>query len=233
MSISNICVSIIMSVRNSENSLSAAIESILSQNFINFEFLILDDNSEDQSFEIINSYSSKDNRIKVYRNNQNLGLTRSLNYLISESNGKYIARQDADDISLKERLNFQYSFLEETKFVGCSTRAFILNSNRKIPKKSNYLPIKLVTKFKNPIVHGTLMIEKKFLNLLGNYNEKFYYAQDYKLIDSLLKAGLKFKRLNSTLYILNMKNNISTNFKDEQNYYARCVRRNIEPNFTI
>jgi len=231
MTISNISVSIIMSVYNGESSLKSAIESVLHQSLTDFEFLIVDDNSEDNSFDIISSYADKDPRVKVFRNNENLGLTKSLNFLILESKGKYIARQDADDTSLRDRLKVQYIFLERNNYIACSTRAFIQNKNRKIPRMSNYLPINFVALFKNPIIHGTLMIEKKSLNLLGNYNENFYYAQDYKLIDTLLKAGMKLKRLNSTLYVLNMENNISTNFKEEQDYFANCVRKNIIPSF--
>jgi len=231
MTISNISVSIIMSVYNGESSLKSAIESVLYQSLTDFEFLIIDDNSEDNSFDIMSSYADKDPRVKVFRNNENLGLTKSLNSLILESKGKYIARQDADDTSFRDRLKVQYIFLESNNYIACSTRALIQNKKRKIPRMSNYLPISLVASFKNPIIHGTLMIEKKSLNLLGNYNENFYYAQDYKLIDTLLKAGMKLKRLNSTLYVLNMENNISTNFKEEQDYFANCVRKNIIPSF--
>lgn len=231
MTMSNISVSIIMSVYNGESSLKSAIESVLYQSLTDFEFLIIDDNSEDNSFEIMSSYADKDPRVKVFRNNENLGLTKSLNSLILESKGKYIARQDADDTSFRDRLKVQYIFLESNNYIACSTRALIQNKKRKIPRMSNYLPISLVASFKNPIIHGTLMIEKKSLNLLGNYNENFYYAQDYKLIDTLLKAGMKLKRLNSTLYVLNMENNISTNFKEEQDYFANCVRKNIIPSF--
>ena len=73
------------------------------------------------------------------------------------------------------------------------------------------------------------MIEKKSLNNIGNYDENFYYAQDYKLITNLLEKHLKFKRINSALYILNMKNNISSNYAKEQKYFADCVRKKRNP----
>ena len=76
MTISNISVSIIMSVYNGESSLKSAIESVLHQSLTDFEFLIVDDNSEDNSFNIISSYANKDPRVKVFRNNENLGLTK-------------------------------------------------------------------------------------------------------------------------------------------------------------
>tara|TARA_B100001996_G_C18478354_1_gene522790 strand:- start:531 stop:788 length:258 start_codon:yes stop_codon:yes gene_type:complete len=84
-------------------------------------------------------------------------------------------------------------------------------------------------KFKNPFIHGTLLIKKKVLNDLGNYDEKFIYSQDYKLFFDFLNSGYKIKNLNKILYYLNMENNISTNFSSEQKYYADCVRKNISP----
>ena len=80
-------VSVLMSVYNGGKVLSNSIESILNQSFLNYEFLILDDASTDETFEIMNYYKKLDNRIKLYKNNLNLGLTKSLNYLLANSKG--------------------------------------------------------------------------------------------------------------------------------------------------
>lgn len=229
MSEQNNNVSVLMATFNDEANVADAIESILKQSYQKFEFLILDDKSTDNTYEIIKNYYSKDARIKIFQNKNNIGLTKSLNFLISKSKGKYIARQDADDSSMVNRLQMQYELLENSKYIGCSTRAIVKNTNIKIPGISSYLPMGLLVKVKNPIIHGTLMIEKKVLNFLGNYDENFYYAQDYKLIYNLLKNSFSFKRLNSALYSLNMENNISSNYQKEQNYFADCVRKNINP----
>ena len=93
-------VTVLMPVFNGEKYLAEAIESILNQTFKDFEFLIVDDGSEDRSAEIINSY--KDKRIKLLRNERNLGVSRSCNKGIKLAEGKYIARMDCDDISLPE-----------------------------------------------------------------------------------------------------------------------------------
>ena len=74
------------------------------------------------------------------------------------------------------------------------------------------------------------MIKKEVLQELGNYNENFYYSQDYKLFTDLLNRGYKIKHIKEPLYVLNMKDNISTNFKKEQDYYSKCVRKNKDPN---
>ena len=90
-------ISVIMSVYNGEKHIEDAIESILNQTFRNFEFIIVDDASFDNSLKIIQKYATLDNRIKVIRNLKNIGLTKSLNKTIKISNGDFIARQDVDD----------------------------------------------------------------------------------------------------------------------------------------
>ena len=82
---------------------------------------------------------------------------------------------------------------------------------------------------KNPFVHGSLMITKEALISVGGYNELFYYAQDYKLMSDLLEAKQKIKIIKDPHYILNIKDNISTNYKEQQQYYADCVRKKIQP----
>jgi len=222
-------VSIIMSSFNEEQYISDSISSMLNQSFEDFEFLILDDGSSDRTYEILESFTKLDKRVKIFKNEKNLGLTKSLNILISNSNSKYIARQDSDDISHRDRLKTQINFLENNNFVGCSVRANRKNSRRNIPFLSNYLPLKFVVKFKNPLIHGTLMINRLKMQEIGNYDERFYYAQDYKLISDLVSKNLKFKRLNSILYTLNMENNISKKFKNEQKYFSDCVKNNKVP----
>ncbi len=104
-------VSIIMPVYNSSGYLSDAIESILSQTYSDFEFIIIDDASTDNSIEII--YSYHDPRIVLLKNDINLGVTHSLNKGIKHARGKYIARMDADDIALPQRIELQVDFLEK------------------------------------------------------------------------------------------------------------------------
>ena len=96
----NDLVSVIMSTYNNEKSIESSVNSILNQTYKNIEFLIIDDFSTDNTFGILNNLKNSDERIKVYRNSNNIGLTKSLNKLISKSKGNYIARQDADDITL-------------------------------------------------------------------------------------------------------------------------------------
>ena len=101
---------------------------------------------------------------------------------------------------------------------------------RILHSKSRLVPNKLLLKFKNPFIHGSLLIRKEIMNEINNYNEDFYYAQDYKLFTDLIKIGYKIKILNKILYSLNTVDNISTLNKDQQDYFANCVRKNIKPN---
>jgi len=223
-------VSVIMSCYNSQQTVGRAIESILNQTLENIELLICDDSSIDNTYETITKYKDLDKRVKVYKNIKNLGLTKTLNFLIEKADGALIARQDDDDISLSERLKTQVNVLKEENLDFITTRAKVLGSKKLIPGISFNLPNSLVMNFKNPFIHGTLLIDKEVLSSVGNYDERFYYAQDYKLFSDLLSRGYKYATLKTPLYELNIKDNISSKFIKEQDYYARCVRNNKDPN---
>tara|TARA_B110000003_G_C16525121_1_gene486647 strand:- start:12 stop:719 length:708 start_codon:yes stop_codon:yes gene_type:complete len=222
-------VSVVMSAYNSESSIAESIESILNQSYQNIEFLIIDDCSTDRTADVIESYLEKNKNIKFTKNKTNLGLTKSLNILIKKSSGQYIARQDADDISLHHRVQEQMQILKSNNLDFCTTRAIIKDSMKLIPGVSSFLPKKIVLKFKNPFIHGTLLAKKTAINEIGNYDENFIYAQDYKLFYDLLKYNYNFRVILKPQYILNIKNNISENKKIEQNYFADCVRKKIIP----
>lgn len=222
-------VSVMLPVYNSEETIEKSLRSILNQTYKNFEVLLIDDGSNDNSYEICKEYENIYSNVRLFKNNKNIGLTKSLNLLIKESKGKYICRQDSDDISLPTRIQIQVNTLISQNLDACTTRAQVLNQTRVIPNLFFYLPLKLAIKYKNPFIHGSLLMKKNVLNEIGNYDEKFKYAQDYKLMSDLLKNGYKCKIIKQPLYELNMKNNISTLYSKEQEYFAECVRKNIEP----
>ncbi len=219
----NPLISVLLSVYNDDKNIKNSIESILSQSYKNIELLVIDDCSDDKTYDILNEI--KDSRIKIYRNKENKGLTKSLNILINKSNGDILARHDSDDISLPNRIEVQYKALSKYHLDACTTRAYIKNSERSIPRFSHYLPISLVMKYKNPFIHGTLMVRKKAILDVGLYDENIKYAQDYKLFLKLLKKNYKLKILKKKLYILNMKNNISSLNKEEQQFYFKEIKK--------
>jgi glycosyltransferase involved in cell wall biosynthesis len=222
-------ISVLMSVYNDELSVGQAIESILKQSYKNFEFLIIDDSSTDNTYSICNEYLSQDNRIHLEKNTSNIGLTLSLNKLLNKASGRFIARQDSDDTSYENRFSVQEKLLRTTNFAACSTLASIKKQNRTIPNFSRFIDPKITLKFKNPIIHGTLMMKKDVLEKIGRYDENYYFAQDYKLMRDFIEQKYKIKIIKEVLYELNMENNISKIYKKEQKYYANCVRRNLVP----
>lgn len=174
-------VSVIMPVYNAEEFLVETINSVLSQTFIDFEFLIVDDGSTDKSMQILKSYN--DPRIKVFKNNQNLGYVKTLNNLIELSNGEYIARQDNDDISLPERLEKQVSFLNKNYDIGiCGSNALVfgeLNKKTLVPIEDKKIRAYMI--INNPMLHPTVMYRKSlFENLnISKYDESLCPAEDY------------------------------------------------------
>lgn len=122
-------ISVIMSVYNGETYLAEAIESVRKQTFQNWELIIINDCSTDSTGEILADFSLRDERIKVHTNEVNLKLPASLNKAISLCNGKYIARMDADDICLPNRLEKQYKFMEEHSDVALSSCRFLTVKN--------------------------------------------------------------------------------------------------------
>jgi glycosyltransferase involved in cell wall biosynthesis len=185
-------ISIIMSVYNSERFLAEAIESILGQTFKEFEFIIINDCSTDNSLKIINEYKRNDERIRLIENSQNIGLTKSLNLGIKVSKGRYIARIDADDIALNKRLEIQYNYLEKNKdifLIGAGAYNFSSSINAAFTTihkpLTDHLDIKERLYNKNCIYHPTIMFRnEKFL-----YREKFVYAQDYDFYLLLLSKN--------------------------------------------
>ena len=216
-------ISVLLSVYNDDENIKKSIDSILSQSYKNIELLVIDDGSTDKTYEILNGI--RDSRLKIFRNKDNLGLTKCLNILIKKSQGQILARQDSDDISLPTRLEVQYNTLHKSELDACTTRAFIKNTKKSIPRFSHLLPVNLVIKYKNPFIHGTLMVRKNTVLNIGMYDENIKYAQDYKLFLDLLKKNYKIKILKSKLYVLNMENNISSLKKEEQQYFFKKIQK--------
>ena len=192
-------ISVIMSVYNDEKNIDKSIESIMSQTYKNLELHILDDGSNDKTWKIINKYKTEYQNIFIYRNKNNLGLTKSLNYLVNQTNGEIIARHDSDDLSHPERIEKQLNIITKYNLDFCTTRAQIIQNNKITPKFSYYIPKKIVVKYKNPFIHGTLMIKKRVIINIGMYDENFYYSQDYKLMTDLLNINSKYKILKNSI----------------------------------
>ncbi|PIS09362.1 hypothetical protein COT75_01650 [Candidatus Beckwithbacteria bacterium CG10_big_fil_rev_8_21_14_0_10_34_10] len=218
-------ISVLMPVYNQEEFLDEAIQSILKQSFNNFEFLILDDGSKDNSFKIVKSF--KDKRIKVFRNKKRNGLAKSLNILIKESKGEYLARMDGDDISLKDRLKKQVEFLDKNKLIvilGCWAKIIDSQGRNigqfKYPTEDKVIRNNILSY--NPFVHSSVMMRKEiFKKIGGGYNEGLFYSQDY---DLFLRIAAKYACANLAEYLLKFR--WLPNFKKQkqQNKLALKIR---------
>jgi len=204
-------ISVIMSVYNAEKYLKKAIESILDQSFDDFEFIIIDDKSQDSSADIISRYSKKDQRIKYFKNRENKGLTFSLNKGLKLAHGDYIARMDADDISHPKRLEKQYTYLQKNNDIALlGTAAYNIDekgeviSNRNVPL--SFEEIKENIKMVNPIIHPSVMFRKKDIIDIGCYNEKYTKVQDYELWFRAIANGLKAENLEEQLLYYRVNN---------------------------
>ena len=196
-------ISVIMSVFNGSKFLSDAIQSILNQTFKEFEFIIVDDGSTDNSLNIIRSFESADSRIKVI-SKLNEGLAKSLNAAISVSKGKFIARMDADDISYENRLEKQYEYMQKNKSIdlcGCSMDIIdeLGNVTSEKIQISNIDDIQKKRYFQSPILHITFFGKKSFFVKHNGYREQFKYAQDYDLVLRGINTGAKICNIKDKL----------------------------------
>lgn len=203
-------ISVIVSIYNGGKNIKSSIESILNQTYGNFELILIDDGSNDNSFEIMKFYSNLDKRIKILRNKSNIGLTKSLNKGIKLSKGNFIARQDIDDISLPNRLQLQLEFLSNNPdYAFCGSNIYIKQNRNKSLEIFKFKDIKKNLIINNCFIHSTILIRKKVLNKYGLYNEKWFFGQDYELWCQLIyKYQLKAQNLKKKLVIMNIPKNL-------------------------
>jgi len=191
-------VSVLLSVYNGEKNLKETIESILRQTFSEFEFIIVDDGSTDQTANILKIYCKQDERIKIISNRSRNGFTMSLNIGLRCCTGRYIARLDADEIADSQRLEKQYLFMENNpNIVLCGSQGFYIDElgnktgEKDLPVTDEAIKAKLL--FNNQFIHSSLFLRKNILDKEGVYNESFITSQDYELI---LRLAAKYKMIN-------------------------------------
>lgn len=181
-----------MPVYNGETYLRETLDSILAQTFPDFEAVIIDDCSTDGSLVIMREYARKDSRVKVFHNETNVGLTKSLNKAIGLSSGIYVARLDAGDTSEKDRFAKQVAFLNNHPDYGLvgSWATIIDERSEKIGQMAwneTDADIRKALIKHNPIIHSSIMIRRSVLEKIGGYNEAWKYAQDYELYFQIIK----------------------------------------------
>lgn len=201
-------ITVLMTVYNGERYLKEAINSILAQTYTDFEFIIIDDASMDGTSRILNSYTKHgpnfDSRIIIVTNNSNFGLTKSLNIGLRIANGEYIARMDADDISMPARLAMQKEILdthEDIAVLGGGSE--IINETgksigvKKMIENSELIGFRMITA--NQLAHPTVMFRKSIILANNSYNECFKYVQDYDLWSRLIEKNYTISNIREPL----------------------------------
>ena len=224
-------ISVLMTAYNAEKYICESIESILNQTFLDFEFIIINDASTDGTEEILEGYN--DPRIKIIKNKENLGQSKSVNIGLRLAKGEYIARQDGDDISVPDRLRKQIDFLEKHKdysVVGSFIKVIDENSRELYPieKPVSHIKIKEFLKKDNCIAHGSALIRMKDLSDIGFYDELFPKALDY---DLFIRLSEKYRLANLPEYLYYWRRHsesISVAHYNEQQHYVRIAKLRAE-----
>jgi glycosyltransferase EpsE len=213
---------------NDECVLQRSIQSILSQTFSDFEFIICDDGSNDGTYEILTNITNGDSRIKLIKNETNMKAANARNRCISLSKGKYIAIMDADDYSDVNRLQIQHDFLENNMqfdFVGSSANLFnetglwghrIYNP---FPENKDFL-------FVLPFIHASVMFRRNALEEVGSYRiaMETIRTEDYDLFMRLYANGFKGANLEDTLYFVREDQSLYKRRRYRHKIYEALVR---------
>ena len=212
-------VSVNMVSFNSEKYIAKSIQSILNQTYTNFELIIVNDGSSDNTLREINNFN--DSRIKIINNPKNFGIPYARNIALNASNGKYIAIQDSDDISLKNRLLIQVNFLERnSKFGLIGSYAEGIDQNGKTINKNQSLSLnsketEVMLFFRNCFTHSSIMYRKKKLKKIM-FNQDLKITQDYDAIIKIARES-KVKSLDENLVKFRYhENSITNNIEDKE-----------------
>jgi glycosyltransferase involved in cell wall biosynthesis len=225
-------VSVLMTVYNAESTIRDAVESILNQTYTDFEFIIINDASTDNTCKILNEI--KDSRIRIFTNEENLGQIRSLNKGINLCKGKYIARMDSDDFSFPDRFKIEVDALDkEPDLAVVSTNGYMHFSNGRIKKIRHYPrnidEIRFLSLFKSPIIHISVMIRRELINDSKVYDESFLISADWDLWSRILMKGLKIKVLEARSVWFFIANNTYArkNAEIEHSENIKIVKQNV------
>ncbi|OOX97253.1 hypothetical protein BOP98_09140, partial [Campylobacter coli] len=209
-----------------------AIESILNQTYTNFEFIIIDDCSTDNTYEIIKKYAEIDKRIISLQNEENKGHVYTLNRGFGLAMGKYIARMDDDDISLPQRFEKQVEYMEANPNITV-LGSFIEVFNERFEECWSWVCeddpeiLSILINFFNPMCHPSVMIRREFLNFYDlKYEEKYRHAEEYFLWTEILKYGGKIANIPEVLLRYRRHSRSITNtFSKKQTGLAGEIRK--------
>ena len=226
-------VSVVMPVYNSELYLGEAIESVLSQTFTDFELVIVDDGSEDNSAEIIRSYAARDDRIRFVQLAVNAGETGARSAGLAVARGEYVTAQDSDDISLPERLQKQVRILQAQPDVGAAgvfirvvTEDLEFIYDRETPVRHAEIVLDhFIGMLSAPFTHATIMTRRCLVLQAGGYDQSLRYAGDCDLMTRLL-GETDFANIAEFLYLYRQRpGQITTHDNPKRDHDLLLVRQ--------
>lgn len=220
-------ITVLMAVHNGAEFLTQSVASILNQTLSDFEFIIINDGSTDGSADVVGAFH--DSRIILLTNSQRIGLTASLNRGLSRAKGVYIARMDADDVSLPRRLELQAAYLDahpEVGVLGSAIRG--LDANNSVgsierPVAQSHAVIRWFQCYSSPFTHSAVMMRRDALLRVGGYNPEFQTAQDRDLWQRLDAVTRLANLPDVLLYLRRHEASISAVHRVEQKRNAAKV----------
>ncbi|HEY8422186.1 MAG TPA: glycosyltransferase [Thermoclostridium sp.] len=197
-------VSIIMPVYNGEKTIEKAIRSVLSQTYENFELIVIDDNSTDDTAKIVNSFLDIDKRIILIKNKENCGVSVSRNIGCKSARGEYIAFLDSDDVWMENKLEKQINLMQEKDCDLAYTAYTIVYSSKRLLKKEILYQVPETVSYEellkeNVIGCSTVLLRAKAMN--NHEFDRNYIHEDFVLWLGLAKEGKKFCGLNENLVL--------------------------------
>lgn len=198
-------ISIIMGIYNCQDTLAEAIQSIFDQDYPRWELILCDDGSGDQTYALAEGFRQKDpERVKLLRNEKNLGLNATLNRCLKEATGDYIARMDGDDLSTPERFSKEVQALEEHPEFAFVSAAMTLFDEQGVWGQTKPVPVPDERDLMrgSPFAHAPCMVRREAFERVGGYSvsNKLLRVEDYHLWYKMFKAGLRGMNLLEPLY---------------------------------
>jgi glycosyltransferase involved in cell wall biosynthesis len=231
-------VSVIMAAHNVEKYIGEAIESIQAQTYPNWELIITNDGSPDNTAEIIARYAAQDARITVITHEKSQGQAIARNHAVEKARGEYLAILDSDDVSLPERLQVQVDFLEQHPGIAAvgSFVTMIDPEGKEIRKKTKPVPwleIKFPLLLQTQFIHSTVTMRAEIFRTLGGYDTNYLHAEDYDLWSRMSDAGYQLENIPQFLVKFRVQpqsvTSIPASQKVQELHSLQINARNIKP----
>lgn len=231
-------VSVMMACFNAEMYIREAIESILNQTFEDIELIIVDDGSDDGSYQICENYQTADRRVKLFKNDKNYGIVYTRNRMLDLANGEYLAVMDADDISLPDRLEKQVTYLDEYKLVGgVSSGCYFINEKSEIVSEMvqpgrTPIEVKAWLLFDNVILNSSSMFRKEVIKKHQlKYRDGQIIMQDYGLWTKFVLYSNWVVLEDKLIKYRELPQSISHNMNDEKKKRATQIENEIRSGY--